>query len=74
MKIPPLFKLHIPVFVGGKSYEIFARLQLRIKDGRPVFTYRLQRATEVKRTAFDEIREVVAKATGLPVFAGSPEA
>jgi uncharacterized protein YfdQ (DUF2303 family) len=73
-KIPPLFKLRIPVFVGGELYEIFARLQLRIKDGRPVFTYRLQRSAEVKRQAFYEILTSVADATGLPVFAGTPEA
>jgi uncharacterized protein YfdQ (DUF2303 family) len=73
-KIPPLFKLRIPVFVGGKAYEIFARLQLRIKDSRPVFTYRLQKSAEVKRQAFDEIRAAIAEATGLPVFAGTPEA
>jgi len=73
-RIPPRFKLLIPVFVGGTQYEIFARLQLRIRDGHPAFVYTLQHAGEVKRQAFNEVREVVAAQTGLPVFAGSPEA
>jgi uncharacterized protein YfdQ (DUF2303 family) len=73
-RIPGRFKLRLPVFVGGTYYEIFARLQLRIRDGHPAFVYTLQHAAEVKRQAFDEVREVVAAQTGLPVFAGSPEA
>jgi uncharacterized protein YfdQ (DUF2303 family) len=73
-KIPQRFALELPVFLGGQLFPIEARLELTIKENRPLFTYQLLRAAAVKRAAFAAVRAAVAEHTGLPVFAGSPEA
>jgi uncharacterized protein YfdQ (DUF2303 family) len=72
-KIPQRFALELPVFLGGQVFPIESRLELSIKENRPLFTFELLRAGAVKREAFAAVRAAVAEQTGLPVFAGSPE-
>lgn len=72
-KIHKAFLLGIPVFEAGELYRVEARLRFTLAEGRPRFAYSLYQADAIKRDAFGEVRAQVAKETGLPVFAGSPE-
>lgn len=72
-KIPRAFLIGIPVFEAGALYAVEARLRLDMSSGRPLFSYSLYRADEIKRDAFGEVRQVAHERTGLPVLAGSPE-
>lgn len=70
--IPRAFKLAIPVFEGGDRYELEARVRLQAEDKAALFTVILHRRKEIERTAFDEVRDAVAKGTGRIVLAGTP--
>jgi uncharacterized protein YfdQ (DUF2303 family) len=72
-RVPPVFLIGIPVFEAGAKYRIEARLRLQLTDKKPLFSFILDQVEATKRDAFGEVRERVAKETGLPVFAGSPE-
>lgn len=71
-KIPRRFALALRVFEGGDAYRVEARISFRVNNGRPMFSYTLHRAEEIKRDAFGHIRDIVAKKTNLTVFAGRP--
>lgn len=72
-KIPEAFMLGIPVFTAGVLWPIKARLRLDMTSGRPMFSYALYQPDEIKRQAFDEVRQMAAERTELVVLAGSPE-
>lgn len=72
-KIPRAFLLGIPVFLGGDKWAIEARVKFALKDGKPVFAYSLHQHDRKLREAFADIRKHASEATGLPVWAGSPE-
>lgn len=71
-KIPRAFQLGLRVFEGGARYAVEARIQFRMGQGRPVFSFSLHRAAEIVKVAFAEVRERVSAETELPLFAGSP--
>lgn len=72
---PSLFSIVIPVFARSTTfYRLIARLRYRIANGKPVFWYELWRPDLTFETAFNEALDQVAEETGLPIYAGSPEA
>lgn len=64
------FWLKLPVFEAGALYFVEARIQFRLVEGRPTFTFLLHNKDVVLRDAFDEVRKRVNEKTGLPIFAG----
>lgn len=72
-KIPRAFALGIPVFEGGTIYYVEARIRFAMVNQRPTFAYSLYQTEKTIGDAFSEVRKVVADATALPIFAGSPE-
>lgn len=72
-KIHRAFLLGIPVFEAGEPYAVEARVRFALNSGRPQFMYSLFEVERVLRDAFDGVRVKVREATGLPLFAGSPE-
>lgn len=72
-RVPTAFMLGIPVFEAGEGYRLEARLRLRMENGRPLFSFVIPAALAAKTLAFNEVRDRVAKETGLPVYAGTPE-
>jgi hypothetical protein len=71
---PPAFLIGIPVFEDGAVEQIEVRLRVDVQDGQAVFRLQIHAAGDVLRDAFDELCEVVAAATVLPLFHGTPEA
>lgn len=71
-EIPRMFVIALPVFEGGVRYQIEARVRFTLADGTPQFAFVLHRRAEIERDAFSAIRQQVAEATKLQVFAGSP--
>lgn len=75
VEFPKLFSIVIPIFARSPIfYRIIARLRYRLSNGKPVFWYELWRPDLTFETAFNEALEQVSEQTGLPIFAGSPEA
>lgn len=72
-KIHRAFMLGIPVFIGGQSYALEARIRFTMRDGKPQFSYDLPRASAVLADAFNQIRAHVTEKTGLPLYVGTPE-
>jgi uncharacterized protein YfdQ (DUF2303 family) len=64
------FWLKLPVFEAGALYLVEARIQFRLVEGRPTFTFLLHNKDVVLRDAFDEVRKRVHAETSLPIFAG----
>jgi hypothetical protein len=73
VKVPGAFLLGIPVFRNGARYQIAARLRYRIQAGTVSWFYELHRTDRIFDHAFREACEEAQKATGLPLFYGSPE-
>lgn len=73
IRVPAAFLVRIPVFEGGDAWQIPIRLRYR-KDGSAVL-WRLEpyRARAAFDAAFTEACEAAQKATGLPLFYGTPE-
>lgn len=76
--VPPAFVIAIPVFEGGDLYQIPARLRVTLRrDGdskRTQWQVDLYGVERTLRAALDDAKEQISKATGLPIFVGSPEA
>jgi uncharacterized protein YfdQ (DUF2303 family) len=70
MKVPDSLKLRLPVFEGGKAYEIDARLEFRVNGGKLTIAYILRRPHEVVRKAIADLRADVAAATGIAPLSG----
>ena len=74
LKIPGLFMLAIPLFVGGASVRVPARLSYRKGGSGILWSYQLYRPEIALREALLFDLAKVASETGLPVFEGQPEA
>ncbi len=74
LRVPGLFIVRIPLFVGDDPTRLLARLRYRVKDGKIVWFYQFCRADVVVLDAMVRALEDAAKATALPAFEGSPEA
>lgn len=73
LKVPGLFMLSIPLFVGGDAIRVPARLRYR-KSGQSLsWSYHLYRWQDALRNALVLALEEVAKETASPVYEGQPE-
>lgn len=70
MKVPENLVIRLPIFEGGKAYEIRARLEYRAPGGKLTIAYHLQRPQEAFRMAIVDLRKDIETATELPVFTG----
>lgn len=73
LRIPNFFLITIPVFHAGDAFRIPVRLRYRLQQGQLTWSYQLYRADLTFDAAFQDVVEK-AKASGLPVYAGAPEA
>jgi uncharacterized protein YfdQ (DUF2303 family) len=74
MTVPTEFELALQPFVGSPRYLVKARLRTKLTPQRTVqFTYLIDRPHKVVETAFKEVRDKIAEATGLPVLLGGVE-
>jgi uncharacterized protein YfdQ (DUF2303 family) len=73
-RIPRAFVLGLRVFEGGHAYKVEARIRFVMREATPIFSYVLHRRAEIERDAFNDVRETIAKGTGLAIFAGNPGA
>jgi uncharacterized protein YfdQ (DUF2303 family) len=71
--VPEIFKIGIPVLIGGDSYAVEARLRYRIADGgKLTIWYELVRAHKVIEDAIAAVRTSIEDGTGLQVLNGTP--
>lgn len=71
MTIPNLLQLSLPVFQGGVTVELCARLEWKPRDGKLTLTVRLLRPRKVLEKALSEMADVIREKTGVPMFAGN---
>ncbi len=74
LKIPGLFLLAIPLFIGGAAVCVPARLSYRKGGSGIVWFYQLYRPELALRDALLLDLDRVRDETGLPVYEGQPEA
>lgn len=72
IEIPEQFSLGIPVFENGDKWRVDVRLRYRISDGQLRMWFELIRPHKVIEVAVKELRETIAKETGLQVLNGTP--
>ena len=73
IKVPNLFLIAIPIFVGGQYYSVAVRLRYKVRVGGIKWSYNLFRVENVFEDAFQGACEEAEKATALPLFLGSDE-
>jgi uncharacterized protein YfdQ (DUF2303 family) len=73
IKVPDALKLRLPVFDGGKAFDLGARLQWSPRDGRLKVAVFLQRPEDVVREALVVLRDEIDVGTGLQALIGKPE-
>lgn len=73
IKVPNLFVIAIPVFVGGDRYQIPVRLRYRLAGSRLTWHFLLYRADRSFDDAYAELCAEAAEQTGLPLYRGTPE-
>lgn len=72
MKVPDSFSLKLPVFLGGPSYQLEARLRYRIDDGKLQIWYDLHRPHKVVEVATQAVTQSIRKGIGEdPMFLGA---
>lgn len=72
-KIYRAFLLAVPVFEGGDLYRVEVRVRFALREGRPLFSYRIHQRAQIEADAFKDARAAAAQMTDLPILAGSPE-
>lgn len=71
LSVPEQFSIGVPVFENGALYLVDVRLRYRIEGG-VVFWLELVRPHKTIEHAVKELRELIAKETGLPILTGTP--
>jgi uncharacterized protein YfdQ (DUF2303 family) len=71
LQIPELFKIGIPVFVGGDRYGMDARLRYRISDGQLSMWYNLVRPHIVIQDAVQTMVAAIQEKIALPIYRGA---
>lgn len=72
MKVPDEFTLRLPVFLGGATYDLNARLRYRIDDGKLQIWYDLHRPHKVVEAATQAVTQTIRKGIGdEPMFLGA---
>lgn len=74
LKIPGVALLSIPPFDGGAAVRIPLRLRYRVSEGKAVWYPHLYRPDQFVVERISDDLDHVADRTGLPVYAGTPEA
>lgn len=74
LKIPGLFVVSIPLFNGGKTVRLSARLRYRKEAGAVKWAFDFYRWRDVWSATMDAEIARVAAETHLPIYEGSPEA
>lgn len=74
LKVPGMFFLSIPIFVGDDPARIPVRLRYRVVDRKTIWIPQLYRPDLILRETVMRAAEKAAEATALPLFYGSPEA
>ncbi len=72
--VPNAFLIAIPVVEHGPLYQVLVRLGYRVREGRITWHLHWHRADLALELATQEIAQRVVTNTGLPVYAGTPEA
>jgi uncharacterized protein YfdQ (DUF2303 family) len=72
MNIPTAFVVGIAPFEGADAFQVTARFRYRIREGNLKLSYKLERPEDVLQTAFDEVLEQIATATGVTTWNGTP--
>lgn len=70
VEVPNAFKLDLPVYFNGKSYQLDARLRWHLDDGVLRLGIKLLRADKLRQTVFKEIVGAISDATKLDVIYG----
>lgn len=73
VKVPNMFLIGLPIFVGGDIYRVAVRLRYRIRSGSISWFYNLYRIENTFEDAFEGACNKASEETGLPLFLGSPE-
>ncbi len=68
--VPEALMISVPVFEGGKSWQVNARLEWNPRDGRLVVSIHLQRSHDAIRAALADIRDEIKEATGIEPYTG----
>ncbi len=74
LSVPGLFILSVPVFFRGANVRFVVRLRYRVLDGAVKWAFQIWRPDEFVTAAVEKDRDAVAVETGLPTYAGAPEA
>lgn len=74
LKVPGMFFLSIPIFVGDDPARIPVRLRYRVVERKTLWIPQLYRPDLILRETVTRAAEKAAKETALPLFYGSPEA
>lgn len=74
LRVPGGFAIAIPIFRGGAPYKLPVRLRYRREGGQILWIISLYRTDESFHHALKEAIEKTEHDSGLPVFAGAPEA
>jgi uncharacterized protein YfdQ (DUF2303 family) len=72
LTVPGAFVLGVPVFEGGPLFLIVARLRYKVVEGKIFWSFLLCQADKAKDTVLREMRERIAKETGVFVVEGTP--
>lgn len=68
LDIPTEFAITIPIFFGGKSYGLTARLRYRMNDGALTLSYELQRPHDAYQQAINEVTLEIIQLLGADWF------
>jgi uncharacterized protein YfdQ (DUF2303 family) len=67
--VPTRFRLHLPVYFGGQTVDLFAFLRWKLDDGNLLLGVKLQRREHVRQDEFKAIvNDVAARTERLAVF------
>ncbi|HZF92034.1 DUF2303 family protein [Streptomyces sp.] len=71
LTIPEVFKIGLVPFEGSEGYRLTARLRHRITPDGLRLGYKLERPTEILRTAFTDVVTAIGEQIDVPVMNGS---
>lgn len=73
IKVPNLFVLNIPIFVGGPAVPVIGRLRYKLAGGKISWHFDLWQIRNVTRKALLDDVTRVGEAVGVTVYEGIPE-
>lgn len=74
IEIPASFQIAVQPFEGSPAYRMNVRFRYRIREGRLLIGYALERPEDTLREAFRDVVNEVAEATSEPILSGVPTA